>query len=135
MVIHVDSCFLIDYNREMVRRESGPVSRKLAELPDETFAASVHVAAELFAGAEQDHDPAQERSRVDQLLEVFPVVYPDERFAPEYGRLAAYLRRTGQEVATMDLLVATSAIVEGAPLLTRDVDSFCRVPGLDVLGY
>ena len=35
----------------------------------------------------------------------------------------------------MDLRIATSAIVEDAPLVTRNVKDFSKVPGLRVLEY
>jgi len=35
----------------------------------------------------------------------------------------------------MDLLIATAAIIEDAPLVTKNVKDFSRVPGLRVLGY
>jgi predicted nucleic acid-binding protein len=35
----------------------------------------------------------------------------------------------------MDLLIATAAMLEDAPLVTRNVDDFSKVPGLRVLSY
>ena len=35
----------------------------------------------------------------------------------------------------MDLLIATAALRDDAPLVTRNVKDFSRVPGLRVLGY
>ncbi len=35
----------------------------------------------------------------------------------------------------MDLLIATSALVAGGSLLTRNAKDFSRVPGLDLLTY
>jgi tRNA(fMet)-specific endonuclease VapC len=62
-------------------------------------------------------------------------VYPDERFPPAYGRLYAWLESRGQRIAAMDLLIATAAVVDEAPLATRNTRDFARVPGLRVLGY
>ncbi len=35
----------------------------------------------------------------------------------------------------MDLLIATAALVEAAPLVTRNTRDFARVPGLELVGY
>jgi predicted nucleic acid-binding protein len=35
----------------------------------------------------------------------------------------------------MDLLIATAAILDDAPLVTGNVKDFSRVPGLRVIGY
>ena len=61
--------------------------------------------------------------------------YPDERFPSVYGSLLASGERTHGRVSTMDLLIAASALVAGAPLVTRNAKVFSRVPGLDVLAY
>jgi len=63
------------------------------------------------------------------------VSYPDDRFAPMYGRLLADIQRRRQSIATMDLLIATAAILNDAPLLTRNRKDFSRVAGLRVMGY
>jgi predicted nucleic acid-binding protein len=41
----------------------------------------------------------------------------------------------GATVATMDLLIATAAVAARAPLLTRNLRDFSRVPGLEVRSY
>jgi predicted nucleic acid-binding protein len=61
--------------------------------------------------------------------------YPDERFPSVYGSLRASQERSHGRISTMDLLIATSALVAGAPLVTRNARDFARVPGLDVLAY
>jgi len=134
-LIHLDSCFVIDLKRELREGREGPAHEALRRTADRRLTVSTFVLAELETGVALTGPGSDEAKFVEAITAGMAVVYPDERFALEYGRLAAYLRRTGQQVATMDLLIATSAIVEGAPLLTRDVESFSRVPGLDVLGY
>lgn len=96
---------------------------------------SVFVACELAAGAAMSTRPAQEKRRVDQLCEGLHTEYPDERFPSAYGSLLSLQERTGGRISTMDLLIATSALVAGASFVTRNAKDFSRVPGLDVLSY
>lgn len=62
-------------------------------------------------------------------------MYPDETFAPTYSRLLADLRRAGQPIGTRDLLIATAAVRDEAPLVTRNAQHFDRVPGLELVEY
>lgn len=132
---HLDTTFVVDLLRERRRGEAGPASRLLDDLADEPLAVSVHVACELQAGAALSADPATERSKVDALLAALEVVTPDDGFARRYGDSLAELRRRGQSVPTMDLLIATAALGHDAPLVTRNARDFDRVPGLRVVGY
>lgn len=38
-------------------------------------------------------------------------------------------------IPSMDLLIATAALIDDAPLVTKNVKDFSRVPGLRVIGY
>ena len=132
-MIHLDTSLLVDLLMEAARGKGGPASRFLATVQDEELGISVFVACELAAGAAMSRRPAQEKRRVDRLCEELHVDYPDERFASVYGSLLASQSRG--RISTMDLLIATSALVAGAPLVTRNARDFARVPGLDVLAY
>jgi tRNA(fMet)-specific endonuclease VapC len=134
-VTHLDTSFLVDLLRETAKGSDGPARRKLTNLADEELWVSVHVACELRAGAELSTTPEVERAKVDTLLGGVQIAYPDERFAPAYGRLLAWLRKRGDTIATMDLLIATAAIVDSAPIVTRNTKHFSRVPGLVVIDY
>ncbi len=132
---HLDTSFLIDLLREAARDEEGPATARLEALGEEELGVSVHVVCELHAGAELSKDPPGERARVEALVRPLALSAPDERFPPEYGRLLAELRRRGETISTMDLLIATAALVDGAPLVTRNAREFERVPGLEVIAY
>lgn len=109
--------------------------RFLESIRGEEIWISVHVAAELYAGAELSTNASRERQRVERLCEGLEIAFPDARFPRVYGKLLAGQQRLGQRISTMDLLIATAAVVDQAPLVTRNVKDFSRVPGLDVLGY
>jgi hypothetical protein len=55
----------------------------------------------------------------------------DER-AAAYAGLFAARRRAGRPVADMDLLIAATALANGATVVTRNVDDFAD-PGVPVL--
>ncbi len=135
-MIHLDSSFLIDLQRETSRDQPGPAFDFVEALdPDEVLGVSVHVLCELRAGAELSRRPLEGHEALDRLFSSLLVAYPDDRFAPIYARLLAATTRTGRPVATMDLLIATAATLDDAPLVTRNVKDFSRVPGLRVLAY
>lgn len=135
-MIHLDSSLLIDLLRETAAERPGAAFDVMETLDEgEILAISVHVACELRAGAELARRPVGEHEVLDRLLGGLLVAYPDERFAPLYGRLLTATRRTGQNIPSMDLLIATAALVDDAPLITRNVSDFSRVPGLRVIGY
>jgi tRNA(fMet)-specific endonuclease VapC len=134
-VTHLDTSFVVDLLREVHRRKPGPASAMREALEDEELWISLHVACELFAGAELSRRPGDERQRMVDFCESLQIAYPSATFAQTYGRLLASLQRSGQTVGTMDLLIATAAIVDDASLLTGNVKEFSRVPGLKVVGY
>jgi tRNA(fMet)-specific endonuclease VapC len=133
-MIHFDSSFLIDLLRETTSARLGPAFDLIESFDrQELLGVSVHVACELRAGAQLTRRPEREHAALDELFEGLHVVYPDQRFAAVYARLLASAGRS--PIATMDLLIATSAVVDGAALVTRNVKDFKRVPGLRVISY
>ena len=136
-MIHLDSSFLIDLLRETARERPGPALGLIESLDRaEILCVSVHVVCELRAGAELSRRALQEHEALDRLLSSVLVAYPDDRFAPTYARLLASATRGGSRApAAMDLLIAVAAVIDEAPLVTRNVKDFSRVPGLRVLRY
>jgi tRNA(fMet)-specific endonuclease VapC len=96
---------------------------------------SVFVACDLAAGAAMSTRPAEERRRVDQLLSGLRIDYPDDRFPAAYASLLALLKRGKGRISTIDSLIAASAVLADAALITGNAKDFGRVPGLDVLTY
>lgn len=135
-MIHLDTSYLVDLLRETTRGRPGPALDFIEGLdPGESLAVSVHVVCELRAGAELSRSALREHEELDRLLGGLVVAYPDTGFPPTYGRLLAAVQRSGKPVATMDLLIATAALLDDAPVVTRNVKDFARVPGLRLLTY
>jgi predicted nucleic acid-binding protein len=133
-VTHLDTSFLIDLLREH-RRKSGPATALLTQLAEEPLAISVFVACELEAGAARAQKPERERQRVATLTAAVSVVQTDERFAPMYGETLAKILDAGRAIATIDLLIAVTALLDKAPLVTKNHKHFDAVPGLRLITY
>lgn len=132
---HLDTSFLVDLLRESGRGRAGPATALLDRLAEEELRVGVHVVCELLAGAEMGLRPSVERKRVHDLCAGMEIVYPDHRFPSVYARSLAALERTRQRISTMDLLIATAALVDESPLVTRNAKDFSRVPGLELVQY
>ena len=133
-MIHLDTSFLIDLLREQ-RRTAGPACAWLDQHAGDALGVSLFVVCELEAGAAFAAHPAAERRRLRGILDAISTIYPDERFASTYATRLSVMRTRGHAVGTMDLLIATSAIVDDAPLVTANRKHFDVVPDLRVLSY
>lgn len=134
-MIHLDTCFLIDLEREQRRRSPGPASLILRELHGESLGLSIFVLCELYAGAERSTHRVAERARIRLLEESLVVAYPTQEFAELYARQLATLTARGQIIGTMDLLIGTSALLARAPLVTRNERELSRLEGLELIPY
>ena len=131
----LDTSFCIDVMRERKRDKKGPATGKLESLGDTPLYISLFVACELQAGARMSDNPQEELRKVELFCEIVEMVLPDRSFAVAYGEAEAFLRRSGNPIATMDLLIGLTAKQYGLPLLTGDEDHFRRIPGLVVETY
>jgi predicted nucleic acid-binding protein len=133
-VIHLDTSFLIDLLREQIKGP-GPATRWLEAQAATPLAVSIFVECELEAGAANASHPTRERERMRQLLAAITTAPPGERFATVYGSTLVEIHRRSKSIATMDLLIAATALESGAPLLTGNRRHFDVVPDLTVLTY
>jgi predicted nucleic acid-binding protein len=115
----LDTCVLIDYLRD--RAAAVEFMRRLEARP----AVSVISAAELYAGSR----PPAEQQRIDALLAQLLVKEIDLEIARLGGTFCQQYRRShGVEIP--DALIAATAQVHGARLVTRNARHF---PMLDDL--
>ncbi|HSS48099.1 MAG TPA: type II toxin-antitoxin system VapC family toxin [Thermoanaerobaculia bacterium] len=133
-MIHLDTTFLVDLLRE-ARRGPGPATAFLEVVAEQELAISVHALCELHAGAELSNNSAREQQAIQSLCAALTVRHTDDNLPQVYGRILATLQKSGRSIGTMDLLIAASALVDEAPLVTRNLDHFQRIPGLEVLTY
>jgi predicted nucleic acid-binding protein len=125
-----DTTFLIDLQREVLRRSPGKAFRFLAAHGEEPVRVSIVTYGEM---AEGFLPPAREDFL--ELMQPYLVVYPTEGTAWRYGQMSRLLRESGTPIGDNDLWIACTAQELDAELVTRDRRHFDRIPGLRVITY
>lgn len=73
---------------------------------------------------------AENRLLVERFLAPFACVSFDSRCSVEYARIRTHLELGGQKIGPNDLMIAATALANGATLVTMNTREFKRVPGL-----
>ncbi len=112
--------------------EHAAVVERLQSLQPEGLGLSVAALAELYEGVYYSRDPEESELKLNDFLDSVSIVGLDEETARIFGRERGKLRRTGQIIGDMDLLIATTALQYGLTLLTNNRRHFERIEGLRI---
>jgi predicted nucleic acid-binding protein len=127
MTCLVDTSVVIEY----LRNNQG-VHERLRSLKASGLFISIISVAELYRGVFLSRNPERNETVLNDFLAGVTVLGFDQESARMFGMEDARLRRSGNPVGHLDLLIATTALRHGLTLLTADRD-FERVNGLEVL--
>jgi tRNA(fMet)-specific endonuclease VapC len=89
------------------------------------------VIGELYYGAENSTQVAENIARVDQFESAMTILDCDGSVAREYGRLKHQLKRMGTPIPENDIWIAAMALRHGLTLASRDAH-FSGIPALNV---
>ena len=120
--------FATDANTIIYYFKGNPnVIRRLLSTPPRDFAIPAVVLYELEVGTA--HASAR-RDALNALVRVSRVLPFDEQAAKRAAVIRNELAGKGQLIGPLDALIAATAIVNGATLVTHNAAEFGRVPGL-----
>ena len=126
----LETTFLIDLERELVRGEGGQAQAFLAERPSASLHITFTVAGELAAGL-----PLDVRGRWEEFLAPFRVLPCTQDVCWEYGQAYRYLKANSLLVSANDLWIGATALAFDQPIVTRNERHFRRIPRLRMMGY
>jgi len=126
----LETTFLVDLERELIRGTAGPAQAFLAGRAAEPLYITFTIAGELAAGL-----PLDGRRRWEKFIAPFDTLPCSPDVCWEYGQAFRYLKSNGRLIGANDLWIAATAIAFGKPIVTRNVRDFRRVPRVEVLGY
>ena len=113
----IDTSWAVAYLRN--NREA---QERLHTFESEGLATSIIVVAELFRGVFLSSDPAKGESILEDFLAGVTVLGINYDIALVFGREDARLRRQGDQMGVLDLLIASTALHYDLTILTSDRD-------------
>jgi tRNA(fMet)-specific endonuclease VapC len=129
-ILMLDTCFLIDYQREVRTQRHGAVAAFLESHAQSRLQISTIAWGEFLAGFNDEDHPfvAFARDRLD-VLDLTPDV------ASVYRAQFRWLKASGDLIGANDLWIGCHALARGIPLVSRNQSDFQRIPQLCVLTY
>lgn len=105
-------------------------------VPRRAVSRTAITASELLQGVHRGSNArlrARRESIVERLLSSVPIVPFDVLIARTHARVWAELAAKGKPIGAHDLLIAATALATSSRVVTRDLRSFPKVPGLVVI--
>jgi len=96
------------------------VLRHLVDIEPSEVGIPLLVLAELYFGAEKSERRDQNRARIQRLTEHFPMLPMGLEIVRRYAVVRADVERRGRRKSDFDLIIACSALEQGATLITND---------------
>ena len=126
----LETTFLIDLEREHHRGKPGAAVDFLEANDDARLYLPFVVAGELAAGISM-----REKPRWEGFLGPFYVLPSTREVSWHYGRAYRHLHDNGRLIGANDLWIGATGLAYHMPVVTRNLEHFRRVPGLEVETY
>jgi tRNA(fMet)-specific endonuclease VapC len=121
-----------DISSYIMRGSEPSVMKRLAIVPVGDVCISAISKAELLYGVEVSPRAAQDRARLDVLLQHMVVLDFVQDAASDYAQIRGWLKKRGTMIGANDLFIAAHARCLGLILVTNNAREFRRVPRLSV---
>ena len=129
-MILLDTCFLVDHERETRDGVQGRAAGFLAAHPEDALFITPTIAGEFASGASM-----AERDAWQEAIEPFTILPITSRVAWVYGRIHQELQGKGDLIGANDMWIAAAAIEHRALLVTSNEKDFSRVANLRFAVY
>ena len=124
----VDSDWVADY-----LKGRAPIVQQLDRLAPDGLAISLITFGEIYEGIYYGRDPRGHEAGFRSLLRVIDVLALNRAILRRFARIRGQLRRQGQLIGDLDILIAATALEHDLTLLTRNRRHFDRIPELKLL--
>ncbi len=109
------------------------VIQKVISLSKDDLYITIINYTELLYGIYNSNKITQNKEKILPFLENFKILSFDKNSSEIFAKLKAKLKKNGNIVADMDLMIASIAISNNAILFTNNLKHFSRIEGLNIL--
>lgn len=110
----------------------GRVAEVMLEHSPQDIAIPALVLFELETGIAKSNSPDKRRQQLAELTSVVRILPFGQREASAAANVRVALERRGMPIGPLDVLIAGTALVHGATLVSRNLREFSRVDNLAV---
>lgn len=114
----------------ILKNKPPEVEKKFRSLQVGDIGISSLVHAELQYGVDNSTNPKKHQSLLDKFLLPLEVLPFGKTSVKAYGKLKSDLRRSGNLIGELDMLIAAHSLSEKLILVTNNRREFDRIPGL-----
>lgn len=116
-------------------RGKGKVAANLLAVPPSEIALPAIVAYEVWVGVLGSQDAKRRQAQYEQFLATVRILPFDADTSRRAAEIRKALERRGEGIGPLDTLIAATALVNNATLVTRNLREFRRVPALKVVNW
>jgi tRNA(fMet)-specific endonuclease VapC len=113
-------------------RGEGRIAEHLSTVSPSDIGIPAIVLFEIEAGIARSADASRRRAQLDEALSTIQLLPFGRKEARSAARIRADLEEAGKPIGPYDVLIAGTAVANGATLVTRNQREFQRVAGLVV---
>jgi len=115
-----------------IKRKYANLFNKLHKNIDKGIFISTLTVAELEFGVSNSKYPEKNRIALLEFLTIFNLLKFDDKDAIEYGKIKTKLKKQGNIIGPIDLLLAAQAVTKNLILITNNIEEFQRVDNLKI---
>jgi predicted nucleic acid-binding protein len=111
------------------------IIEKVLSLPKDDLYITIVNYTELLYGIYNSNKVTQNKEKILPFLEKFKLLQFDKSSSKIFAKLKAKLKKQGNIIADMDLMIASIAISNKAILFTNNLKHFKRIESLKILSF
>jgi len=113
-------------------KDIGGVKDKLGNVPPREIGISAITLYELEVGIAKSTHPDKRKRQLGELISVITLFSFDQKETEIAAQIRVDLEKRGEIIGPYDILIAATALANGATLVTSNIREFSRIPRLQI---